>query len=194
MLALATGLRLGELVGLEWKDINFDEKHLTVTRSSQSIAGLGTFSKVPKNDSSCRRITLPQSIIALLKEYSSKQNEIRLELGDRWHDHDRLFTQWNGKPMYTQTPSQWFSKFLRRHNLPNIPFKGLRHTSASLLIGQGIPLKNVSTRLGHSDIRTTANIYGHALQSVDQQIADSMDMFLTKNQKKDTFKNEKGQV
>ncbi|MEN6386229.1 MAG: site-specific integrase [Veillonellales bacterium] len=140
------------------------------------------------NDSSCRRITLPTSIVVLLKEYKSQQNAVRLELGDKWQDHDRLFTQWNGKPMYTQTPSQWFSKFLKRHNLPHVPFKGLRHTSASLLIAQGVPLKNVSTRLGHTDIRTTANIYSHSLQSVDQQIADSMDTFLTQHREKSETK------
>lgn len=190
-LAISTGLRLGELVALEWKDINFEEKYLTVMRTSQSIVGLGTFCKTPKNDSSCRRVTLPRSIIDLLREYKAHQNEIRLQLGDTWQNYDRLFTQWDGKPMYTQTPSQWFSKFLKRHNLPHIPSHGLRHTSASLLIARGTPLKNVSSHLGHTDIRTTANIYGHALQSVDQQIADTMDSILT--QKNEVNKSKKGQ-
>ncbi|WP_196603184.1 tyrosine-type recombinase/integrase [Pectinatus haikarae] len=82
--------------------------------------------------------------------------------------------------MYPTTPSQWFSKFLKRKGLPHMPFHALRHLSATLLISLGIPLKNISSRLGHADIRTTANIYGEALQSVDRQAADQLDQYFRK--------------
>ena len=79
--------------------------------------------------------------------------------------------------MYPTMPSQWFHKFLKRHEIPNIPFHALRHLSATILIANGIPLKNGSSRLGHADIRTTANIYSAALQSVDRQAANQMNQY-----------------
>jgi integrase len=199
LLAIVTGLRLGELCGLEWKDLNLQAGVLSVNRASQSLSRIGTFVKDPKNESSNRAITLPQGIIPLLKEFKADQNEERLRLGDKWLNSDRLLVQWDGKPIYTTSPSQWFSKFLARYNksideyeqltdaqkaaskLPVIRFHDLRHTSGSLLIAKGVPLKNVSSRLGHADIRTTANIYGHALQSVDKEIANTMDDIIFKD-------------
>ncbi|GMB02046.1 site-specific integrase [Pelosinus sp. IPA-1] len=182
LLALASGLRIGELCGLEWSDIDLNEGHLTVNRASQSLSGFGTFDKSPKNNSSNRTVTLPTSIISLLKQYKAWQNAECLRLGDKWNKTDRLFTQWNGNKICTTSPSQWFSKFLKRHGLPHITFHSLRHTSATLLIASGASLKSVSSRLGHADIRTTGNIYSHALQSVDTQLADSMNTFLTKQE------------
>jgi integrase len=79
--------------------------------------------------------------------------------------------------MHPDTISSWFPKFLKRHGLPHLPFHGLRHTAATLLINKGIPLKNVSGRLGHADVGTTGNIYSHFLQSADRVIADTLDEF-----------------
>ena len=121
--------------------------------------------------------------MALLKDYRREQVTTRLELGDKWIDGNWVFTQWNGKPMYPDTPSHWFRAFLKRHGIPPMRFHALRHLSATVLIAQGIPLKSVSARLGHADIRTTANIYSDALQSVDRQAADKMDEFLRRNSK-----------
>jgi integrase len=209
LLALTAGLRLGELCGLEWKDFDFEQSKVIISRASQSVAGIGTFTKAPKNASSNRTVTLPTGLLPLLKELKAWQNEERLCLGNKWHESDRLFTQWNGAPIHVETPSKWFRKFLTNYNdsiekddklskkekevkkLPIIRFHDLRHTSGSLLIAQGVPLKNISTRLGHADIRTTANIYGHALQSVDKQIADTMNTIIFQ---KDNTSPKKGQA
>jgi len=78
------------------------------------------------------------------------------------------------------TPRQ-FVKFLKRHGLPPIPFHGLRHTAASLLIAEGVPAKNISSRLGHANISTTFDIYGHAFKSVDREIADKLDHIFKAN-------------
>jgi integrase len=178
MLAIDSGLRLGELMGLKWGDIDVDKATLNVTKSNQALKGKGIFTKDPKNKSSIRRIALSGSLIILLKQYHTWQLEQKFMLANKWVDENWLFTKWNGKPMYPTTPSQWFRKFLKRHALSHMPFHALRHLSATLLIGLGVPLKNVSSRLGHADIRTTANIYGTALQSVDRQAADKMDQYL----------------
>lgn len=178
IVAITTGMRLGEIVGLKWSDIDFDTNILTVNRTNQIIKNKGIISKSPKNDSSARSLALPNRTIELLKKYKKEQNKQRLLLGELWNDNDWIFTTWNGTAMYPTTPSKWFREFLKRNELPHIPFHGLRHTSATLLIAQGAPLKNISSRLGHSDIRTTGNIYGHALQSVDRKLADTMDNIL----------------
>ena len=181
MLAIDSGLRLGEMMGLKWPDIDFNRSELSVTKSNQALVGKGVFTKCPKNESSVRSVALSATTMSLLEEYRREQEEIRWQLGDKWVDEGWVFTKWNGLPMYPDTPSHWFRIFLERHGLPHMRFHALRHLSATVLIAQGVPLKNVSSRLGHADIRTTANIYGEALQSVDRQAADKMDEFLLRN-------------
>ncbi|MCL6612470.1 MAG: site-specific integrase [Peptococcaceae bacterium] len=183
ILALATGLRRGEIMGLEWPDVNFETNTITVSRASQYLPEKGTFSKDPKNETSIRVIATPESVMALLKQYKAHQNEERLKVGDLWKGSNRLFTTWDGRPMHPDTISSWFPKFLARHNLPHIKFHAMRHTSATLLIAEGIPLKNVSARLGHADTRTTDKIYAHALVSVDKKAAQAMDNILTGKKK-----------
>jgi integrase len=183
-LAISTGLRRGELMGLEWDDINFDKTVLTVKRASQYLPGKGTFTKDPKNESSKRVVSLPSSIIVLLKEYRREQLQERLRLGDMWQDSNRIFTTWDGRPMHPDTPSNWFPKFLKRNNLPHIPFHGLRHTAATLLIDKGLNIKAVSARLGHTQASTTINIYTHALKSADRKAADMMEDVFTGNIKR----------
>lgn len=204
ILAIATGLRRGELMGLQWQDVDFKENSITVRQAAQYVPGKGSFFKEPKNETSKRTISVPASVMALLKQYKAHQAAQQLKVGDLWQESEMLFTTWDGRPMHPDTISKWFPKFLARTiihkpcgqvvgdkphcphckkpikekdvlNLPPLPFHGLRHTAATLLIGQGAPLKNVSARLGHADISTTGNIYAHALKSVDKDIADKMD-------------------
>lgn len=189
ILALFTGLRRGELLGLEWSIIDLNEGQLAVVKQSQYTPEEGIFEDDPKTINSKRLVSLPPSIIALLKEYKVAQNQERLKTGDLWQDSDRLFTAWDGKPMHPDTVSSWFHDFLDRYNqkmlkeekdpLPHIRFHDLRHTSASLLIAQGVPLKNVSSRLGHSSITITADIYAKALQSADKEAADKLENLLS---------------
>ena len=183
MLGIDSGLRLGEMMGLKWQDIDFGKGTISVTKANQALAGKGVFTKRPKNESSVRDVALSSSILSLLKLHRKEQARARLLLEEKWIDEGWVFTQWNGKPMYPDTPSHWFRDFLARHGLPHMRFHALRHLSATVLIAQGIPLKNVSARLGHADIRTTANIYSEALQSVDRQAASKMEDFLRKNRK-----------
>ncbi|NPV80167.1 MAG: site-specific integrase [Firmicutes bacterium] len=181
VLALATGARRGELMGLEWQDVDFENSTIDIHQASQYLPGRGVFTKEPKTETSSRAIAIPPSVIALLKQYKAQQAEERLKVGDLWQESNRIFTTWDGRPMFPDTISNWFSKFLKRHGLPHIAFKNLRHTSGTLLIAEGVPLKNVSRRLGHSNISTTADIYAHALRSVDQAAAAKLDSLFTKH-------------
>ena len=177
---LYTGLRKGELLGLEWQDINFDKGTMQVLRTSQYIAGAGIITKPPKNKKSQRVIKLSDNVLDMLKEYHAKQAENRLSLGNRWKDCGRLFTTWEGTPMHPDTLPRWFDKFLKRHNLPDINIHGLRHTCASIMIAHNVDIRTVSKRLGHAQVSTTGNIYAHQIQSADEAAADTIEIALTR--------------
>jgi integrase len=183
-LALTTGLRRGELGGLEWKDLDFDKCTLDVRQASQYIPGQGCFIKDPKNETSKRLIAVPASTIALLKKWKAQQAEKRLKVGDLWIGDDWVFTTWNGKRINPDRFTQWFPEFLEKNNLPHIPLHSMRHTSATLLIAEGVDLREVSGRLGHADTSTTGNIYAHFLKSADRAAADKMENLITRNRNK----------
>jgi|BioPla2DNA2_1021312.scaffolds.fasta_scaffold04383_2 integrase len=174
-LALFTGLRRGEIMGLEWTDIDFDNNTLEVRQASQYLPGRGVFTKAPKTKSSERLLSLPPFLVNMLRQYKREQLETRLKVGDLWQGSNRLFTTWDGRPMHPDTISKWFPKFIKRHSLPPLPFHGLRHTAATMLINQNLPVKSISGRMGHSNIGTTMNIYGHYLKSADQEAANRLE-------------------
>lgn len=104
----------------------------------------------------------------MLKQYRGWQREKRLQLGDQWEEHDRLFTTWNGSPLHPSSVTSWFSKFARSAGLPDgVTIHSLRHTNATLLIAAGVNVRTVSARLGHAHTSTTMDIYSHAIQSAD---------------------------
>lgn len=191
LLAVYTGLRKGEVMGLEWSDVDFENSILRIRQSSQYVPGSGTITKSPKNETSARIITLPDIAVNMLKEYKAKQNEDRLEMGDLWQNTDRLFVQPDGRPMHPDSISKWFSKFIKDNNLPKLTFHGLRHSNASLLIGQGVDVRTVSGRLGHAKTSTTVNIYAHMLKKSDREAAEKIDNIFNKNSKSDKTKQAK---
>lgn len=177
-LALNSGCRRGELVGLKWSDINFYTGVLTVQRSNYKVKGEPIKSKETKTGKR-RYMTLPPYCIALLKEYRAEQGRQRLAMGDKWQGDEWIFIQADGSPMYPSTPTLMFDKFLKRHNLKHRKFHALRHTSATLLLGSGTNIKNVADRLGHTQLKTT-NRYVHALDVADKQAANTFEkMFNT---------------
>ena len=175
MILVYTGMRRGELFGLEWKDIDFDNKTLSIVRTSQYIGCKRIITKEPKMKSGYRTLTISDTLIKQLKRYRTWQNMQRLRIGADWVDYDRLFTQWNGEPMYPDTLTKWFKFFLERHNLRHVTLHSVRHSNATLLIAEGTNIRTVSNRLGHAQTSTTLNIYTHALDSKDKQAAETLD-------------------
>ena len=165
ILTIFTGVRLGELMGLEWDDINFREGIVSINRSSQYLADKGVFTKVPKTESSIRDVAIPDFVVSLLEEYKYWYDEQKYQYGELWYDYNRLFVQADGKPMHPSTISKWFEKFVAQIGLPVINFHGLRHTNATLLIAQNIDVSVVAARLGHAQITTTLNFYVHPIIS-----------------------------
>jgi integrase len=183
-LALTTGLRRGELGGLEWKDLDFDKCTLEVRQASQYLPGQGCFIKDPKNETSKRLIAVPASTMSLLKKWKAQQAEKRLRINDIWIKEDWVFTTWDGHRINPDRFTNWFSWFLDKNKLPHVPLHSLRHTSATLLIAEGVDLREVSGRLGHAGTSTTGNIYAHFLKSADRAASDKMEGILTRSRNK----------
>ncbi|MBC3887262.1 tyrosine-type recombinase/integrase [Acetobacterium paludosum] len=183
-LLIFSGLRRGEIGGLKWPDINFDDKIITVKRALKYIPGVGLFEGEPKTFKSKRSIKLPDFIFDLFKAYRVWQLEERIKVGDRWIDHDYIFTRWNGEPMSLDTIGGFLKKFTDKHGLKPVHLHSLRHTNASILIASGVDLKTVSTRLGHSNLSTTGNIYAHVINSADAKASDALDNILVISSRK----------
>ena len=181
-LALFTGLRRGEMVGLKWEDIDFDNKTLSVKRSIYKPKDGKAQEKPPKSRNSIRTMAIPERLIDTLQEYRDHQACHASFLGKAWHDLGYIFTEEDGLVMNPHTPTKQFTKFLKRHNIRHLKLHGMRHTSATLLLANGCDIKTVSARLGHADLETT-NIYLHALESVDRQAAQTFDTILKKGEK-----------
>lgn len=190
MMALMTGARLGEIMGLEWQDINFKNKYIEIRQASQYLPGKGTFTKKTKTESSSRKISVNNMLLAILAQYQQQQEEKDFSV----EGESRLFVSWDGKPMHPETVSHWFPKFVKRYKLPPLTFHGLRHTSATFLISRGMDIQTVAGRLGHATSATTQNIYSHFLESKDRQAADLMEEAFTKNEQEESEQKEDEQV
>lgn len=165
ILTIFTGVRLGELMGIEWQDVNFKTGIVSINRSSQYLADKGIFTKTLKTESSYREVAIPDFVISLLEEYKLWYDKQKSFYGELWTNSNRLFVQADGKPMYPSTISKWFVKYVAQIGLPVINFHGLRHTNATLLISQNIDVAVVAARLGHAQITTTYNFYVHPIIS-----------------------------
>lgn len=177
-LLVYTGIRRGELCGLEWRDIDFENQVMHVSRSSQYIGNKTMITKEPKTKSGIRHFSLSLTACFLLKAYQRWQEEQKINAGDQWEESDRLFTSWNGKPIHPDTITDWFSKFIKRSGLPYVTLHSLRHTNATLMIAEGTDVCTVSRRLGHANTATTLNIYAHALKSKDKEAANTLENVL----------------
>ena len=178
ILTVFTGVRLGELMGLEWQNVDFKNGIISINRSSQYLADMGVFTKVPKTESSIREIAIPEFIVSLLEEYKLWYEEQKSIHGELWTDSDRLFVQADGKPMHPSTISKCFVKYVGQIGLPVINFHGLRHTNASLLVAQNIDIAVVSARLGHAQISTTLDFYVHPLLSHNRKAGYALENLL----------------
>ena len=181
--ALFTGCRRGEIVGLKWADIDFENQRISVKRSIYKLSDGKAREKEPKSKTSIRTISIPERLCKTLTEYRLQQNRHIAYLGDSWKNLDYVFTEEDGYVMNPQTPTKQFDHFLKRHGIRHLKFHGLRHTSATMLLANGCDIKTVSARLGHADI-TTTNIYVHALESTDRMAAQTFDKIFNKQQTK----------
>ena len=175
ILAMYCGFRRGEIYGLEWKDINFENSTITINRASLHTPARGTYTDEPKTEKSKRCNKVSSSIMQVLRQYRAWQNERRLMVGSEWQDYDRLFTTWNGEPENPNNIENWWMRFCKRTGFKYIKFHSLRHFNATMLIANNADIKTVSASLGHSNISTTMDIYAHSIAEQQAAQAQALD-------------------
>lgn len=176
------GMRRGEALGIEYKDIDFDNGMLLIKRTSNYNSEKGIYTSTPKTKSSNRYLYLQPNILDLIRQLKAEQQDKANNLGDLWIDNDRLFITWCGNPMHPNTPYTWLQRFCESEN---IAFKGLhsfRHSVATQAIANGVDAKTVSAVLGHSQTSTTLNIYAHAVQKSEAKAFKLMANLLESNE------------
>ena len=203
-LALASGCRLGELAGLAWSHVNFDNNTIYIENEAQYLNKIdrakilkkypnthldlldrNIIIKPPKTKRSKRLIPINPDAMEVLKEYKHYQKLMKMELGSQWKDTDWVFKEETGDLMHPLTITKWFTKFRRKHNLPELTFHGLRHSHGSILLENGEDIATVSKRLGHSSTDTTGRVYLHSSDTVSRRAADGMTIFSKKKKVQD---------
>lgn len=170
-----SGFRRSEMLGLEWKDIDFENNIISIKRTSNYTAERGIYTDTTKTKRSQRVLKISPYIIGILKELKDEQDDEALRLGDKWVETDRLFVKWNGEPMNNQTPYGWLKEFCEKNELPFYGIHSFRHFAASALISAGLDVTTVSGALGHCNSGTTLNVYSHMFQNAQARVAEAMD-------------------
>jgi len=173
IVALATGLRRGELLGLRWQDVDVERRTLSV-RQTVGLVGTTIVAGQPKTRSGRRTIPVPMDVIEVLREHRRRQNERRLVLGPIWQDHDLVFAAANGTPINPNNLKRDYTRLVTLADVPCIRIHGVRHTHATLALQQGANIKAVSQRLGHARTSITMDIYAHVLPEQAQDVSEKV--------------------
>lgn len=179
--ALSLGLRRSELLGLAWSDLDLDgtPPRLTVRRGLKRHKGAGMALEDLKTARSRRTINLPEPVVASLRRHKVRQAEERLAAGDLWRacpdDADLVFRTATGEAIDPNNFGRAVRKLCEDAGIPGTwSPHSLRHSAASLLLAQGVPLKVISDILGHSSISVTADIYAHLVDEAKTEAAEAM--------------------
>lgn len=177
-LALLTGLRLGEVLGLAWSSVDFDRQQARVRQSVQQIRGRGLVLREPKTAKSVRNVSLPAQAVVLLRRVQHEQKVLRMRLGSAFVDQGLAFTIPTGAPLNPQNVRRHYYLLLAAAGVPRVRFHDLRNTHATLMLSEGVHPKIVSERLGHANIGITLDTYSHALPNLQEEAARKLDALL----------------
>ena len=178
VLGLATGLRQGEVLGLHWEDIDLSQGTLRVQRALQRRSDGRLVEVAPKTARSRRTLPLPASVVTALVDHRVNQQELRSAAGPRWTESDLVFTTRVGTPIHPRNDHRAFVALLRSAGLRRVRLHDLRHTTASLLLSQGVSPRVVMEILGHSQISVTMNTYSHVSPELNRAAAEGMQQAL----------------
>lgn len=170
---LCLGIRRGELLGLEWGDIDWEHDQLKIIRNRVVVDGKSVV-KEPKTASSIRTLDVPRPLMQKLRKHKMQCLSNKLRLGQAYTVTDYIIVHPDGKPIYPEYLSQMLTKLQDRAGLPKCRFHDLRHLCASIMLLQGVNVKVAQERLGHKDISTTMNIYSHVLPSSAKEAAEKI--------------------
>ena len=174
-LAIHTGMRQSELIGLKWEDVDWNLSTILVKRQVRHFRGTGYTFLEPKSKSGTRTIYLGKQALELLENHKREQQLFISAAGDDWTCLDLVFPSGAGTPLTGSNIRRDFRRLLKVSGLPQIRFHDLRHTAASLMLNHGIPVLIVSKRLGHSKPSITLDTYGHLIPSRQEEAAQLMD-------------------
>lgn len=174
ILALATGMRRGELLALKWQDLDLEKGIVQVrrilTRIPSKLPGKGFEEAEPKTEKGRRSIVLPAFTVEVLKQHRLRQREAKLKAGPAWQDHDYVFCTSVGTHLNpTKDVLDVLKSLLEEAGLPHIRFHDLRHSCATMLLGKKVHPKIVQEILGHSQISMTMDIYSHVLPTMQEE-------------------------
>ena len=170
-LLIVTGCRRGEIMGLKWEKIDFENNRVKIDRALVSSKSKGVYEESTKT-SDIRYLTLPKETMDLLRQHKRDQLRLQLANGDRWLRTDYVFTQDNGNHMSPDSITGWLHDFSNRHGLPHINPHAFRHTVASVLLANGTDIVTVSKQLGHASITTTESFYSHIIEENKAKAAE----------------------
>ena len=181
VLAVYMGARKGELLGLEWKDIDFDNDMISINRAYYySYLEREYYTDTPKTATSRRILKLPIHVMETLRSLQAWQEKYKELCGGSWVDNDRLFTTYTGETMATTAPRDYFQRFCKRNGIRYIKPHAFRHFNASILINSGVDIVTVQAALGHSTPITTLRVYSHAFNNAKtramEAIANAIDI------------------
>lgn len=179
VLALACGLREGELLGLRWEDVDTEDMTLRVCRQLQRMRDGSGLAFVPTKNKKGRIIDLDPSTVKALRTHRQRQLVEILKLGTLYQDRSLVFATRIGTPLEaSNVVNRSFKPLLKKAGLPNVRFHDLRHTCATLLLSKGIDAKVTQERLGHADIAMTMNTYSHVMPGMQKEAAEAIESVL----------------
>jgi len=190
IMAVYTGFRRGELLGLEWDDIDWENRIIKVRRTSNYTQSKGIYTDTTKTKRSQRSNKYPQALFDLLYEYKGVQENEKRKVGSKWQDCGRIFVTGFGAPMTPCTPYTWLKTFCKNNGMRFCGIHGFRHLHASLLIYAGVDVATVSADLGHVNSNTTLSVYTHEFDEVQARTSDVIEKALDFSTNK-SFKKEK---
>jgi integrase len=174
---MATGMRLGEILGLRWRDVDLEAE---LVRVCKAVEWTGRQYRLtdPKTPRGRRTIHLAPSAAEALRRVRKSQAERRLAAGEGWSDEDFVFDAGDGRPMRTDVVSSAFRALVKDAHLPRVRFHDLRHGFATQLLASGVHPKVVSEALGHASVSLTLDVYSHVLPSMGAQTARAIEAAL----------------
>jgi integrase len=172
LLAIYTGMRKGELLGLKWSDIDFGKKSIRIQRSLSHIPNKGYLLSTPKTKKSKRQVPIPDSLVKELKAHKERQETQRKRLGEQYQDQDLVICTEIGTLQDPRNVLRVMKRISKAANVTSIRFHDIRHTHASILISEGVDIVRVAARLGHSDPTITLKNYAHLIPNQDDEVAD----------------------
>jgi integrase len=178
-LAIVTGMREAELLGLKWTDLDWIRKYLKVERQLQRADGNGVQFTPPKTWYGNRSVALGENTIEVLHTHYERQQVERLAVSKTSEEYGLIFTTSNGTPIHQRNLMRDFNALIKQTGLPPIRFLDLRHTAASLILNPDIPVIVVSRRLGYARTSITLDVYGHLLPSMQAEAAELIDGLVT---------------